>query len=587
MTGSLRSAGLATLITAGTLAACHAPEPRVPTDSQATPPARTAAATTAARSASPGPAPGRYVFTAGIDTTIAPRIHRLVLEIGEPEQVDGRELQWVRVDARRGTKRLFGYEILVANVDFLGDASIDPTIARYVLYPARSAPLEYVHSRDGSPLLPTAAPRDWLPRPLAADLGRVSFLGRVLQRTTDDVPSGTWPRGSALRLALDLDFQIATSRHFRDDGTGRKGADWRWVDLSAQDYRTMVAAGFDLFQLPTQDLSKVEGLAAFAVMTTGWEFLPDLLLRGNYRGAVMHSDEPAIHACNGPKAAGARSPAEMAEGIMQETRRTQSGDGLYGRGFLAHQIEATGFRYGSVVQPPYPAWEAIASAAWYELEAGAEGWCLESRMQPAKFAGDVERAVGVAFPSDAKSCIQFHLALARGAARHFHVPWGMSVYGQMDPTAADLLFPLAYEAGATYFWMWTSDGDHHVPYARQLQLAKALRTYATEHPRGGASERTRSADVALILPWGYAVDEFTFGSVGPSVWGVRSLHFSARGDGSATHRQVLASAMGEAAALLESNTTFDILFLRDSEDASGYREVRRVGTDARVRVERP
>lgn len=532
-------------------------------------------------------ATARFVFTAGADTTVAPQIHRVVVEIAGREQVSGRALQWVRVEARRGAKRLFGYEILVENVDFLRDASIDPTIVRYVLYPASGSPLEYVHARDGSAFLPAAAPRDWLPRPLTADLQSVSFLGRVLQRSAEEPPADAWPRGDARRLTLDPDFQIANSRHFRDDGTGRAGADWHWVELSAQDYRTMLDAGFDLFEIRPQDLPSVDGLAAFVVVAGGWRAAPDLLLRGNYRGAVLFSDEPAIHVCARRRSVGARSPAEVAEDIVTETRATHTGNEKYGRGFLAKQIQAAGFEYGDVVQPPYPAWEAIASAGWYELEAGAGGWCLESRLQPATFARNVERAVGVAFPSDAASCIRFHLALARGAARHFHVPWGMAVFGQMDPAAADLLFPLAYDAGATYFWMWTSDGDHHVPYARQLELAKALRTYATAHPRGDVTALTRSAEVALVLPWGYAVDEFTFSDAAPSVWGIPSLALTAVGDAGVTHGQVLAAAMREAAALLKANTTFDILFLRDSESAPDYREVRRVAANASVQVERP
>lgn len=579
---SARVAGLAILVA---LSACRSAR-EIP-DSDVAPAERTVAdvAVAAQAASSAAFAPGIRVAWASTDTSKAPRISRLVLEVADSESVGGRTLAWVRVDARGGTKRVVGYEVLVESVDFLHDASIDPAIHRYVIYPPSDPPLEYVHARSGAPLLPRAAPRDWLPRPLTADLDSLTFLGRVFRRETT-AEAGTWPRASARRFSLDPDLLIATSRDFRDDGSGHPGRDWRWTPLSPQDYLTMLDAGFDLFRGDPSALPIAADFPAFIIAASGWEAVPDLLLRGSYLGAVMYSDEPAVHVYGRRLRAGARSPVEMADDIALEARRTHGGNDKYGRGFLADQIQTAGFSYGEVVQPPYPAWDAIASAAWYELEAGAGGWCFESRLQPVKFAQDVERSVGVPFPSDPDACIRFHLALLRGAARHFHAPWGVSVFGQMDPAAADLLFPLAYDAGATYFWMWTSDGDHHVPYARQLQLARALREHADAHPRGDAAERTRTAAVALVLPWGYALDEYTFGAIDPSMWGIPSLPLTALDDAGVPYRSVLAAAMREVAALLETSTPFDILFLRDSETAQDYEEIRHIGTDATVRVER-
>jgi hypothetical protein len=279
-----------------------------------------------------------------------------------------------------------------------------------------------------------------------------------------------------------------------------------------------------------------------------------------------------------------RSPAQVAKAIADTTRVTHQGDGKYGRGFLAKQLEQAGLRYGDVRPIPYPAWDAIASAAWYELEAGAGGWCFESRLNPTEFAANVRSALGVDFPADAEACIRLHVAVARGAARRFHRPWGFAVFGQMDSTAADALFPITYDAGATYFWFWTSDDGHHVVWERQLQLARALRAWASAHPRGDPAEVSRQATAAVVLPWGYALDDWTLSSHG-CLWDLPSLALQEKNETGASYRDVLAAATREAVELLQRGTPFDVLFLRDGEKADGYTEVHRVSADAQVRVE--
>jgi hypothetical protein len=154
----------------------------------------------------------------------------------------------------------------------------------------------------------------------------------------------------------------------------------------------------------------------------------------------------------------------------------------------------------------------------------------------------------------------------------------------MDPGAADVFFPLAYDAGASYFWLWTSDRDHHVPYARQLELARALRVYAAAHPRADPASITRTARTALVLPWGYALDEYSLGGYSDDafVWNVPALPLTSKNEAGVPHRAVLRAAMLEAVQLLSRGEPFDILFLRDGEVADGYAEVRRVNLAGQV-----
>jgi hypothetical protein len=153
------------------------------------------------------------------------------------------------------------------------------------------------------------------------------------------------------------------------------------------------------------------------------------------------------------------------------------------------------------------------------------------------------------------------VAVARLATRHFGKPWGFAVFGQMDSTAADALFPLTYDAGATYFWFWTSDDGHHVPWSRQLELARKLQAYAAAHPRGDPAKVSQQATAAVALPWGYALDDWTL-SRSAHVWDIPSLPLDAENAKGTAYRDVLAAAMRAVVGLLQRGVSFDVLFSR-------------------------
>ncbi len=57
--------------------------------------------------------------------------------------------------------------------------------------------------------------------------------------------------------------------------------------------------------------------------------------------------------------------------------------------------------------------------------------------------------------------------------------------------------------GARYFWFWTSDHGHHVPWPEQLALARTLQQYARQHPRPSIYAPRPKVERVITLPNGY------------------------------------------------------------------------------------
>ena len=71
----------------------------------------------------------------------------------------------------------------------------------------------------------------------------------------------------------------------------------------------------------------------------------------------------------------------------------------------------------------------------------------------------------VAIPITAENLFLWFYSQMRGPSRALGTKWGMSIYGQAEP---DLRLPsmkLAYDSGAEFIWMWTSDHDHHMNHS--------------------------------------------------------------------------------------------------------------------------
>ena len=566
---------------------------------------------------SPGPTTvvegrwARYEFPAGPPI---PGLTHIVLSIVDDPATAADSALWWRLEAHAGDDRRFTVEILTSRLHFLHPGSPAVNVRRYLLTPPAGSPIEYVDAGNGDALLPRLGFFAHLtPRASAVDDADMPFfragewLGKPLRRVDQGTGAAEVRVDDVRRLVLDDDVLIGTSRSFRNRDPGRlyepvadwqrDGPDYDYVELDGDDYAAMIDAGFNIFRVPRGHLDWVVDEPVWFLVRDGFDARPDVLFRPNFFGAVMYMDEPAIRAMAfDGMFRHFTDPRKAAETVVDLTRGRYHGDGGYGRGNLQKLLASEGWDLGDMelLQPDYPVWETVASACWYEMEAGVAGWCMEGRYQPAWFAGLLRDELGVDFPADAEATIRYHHAFFTGAARRFGARWGVAVYGQMDPQASELVLPIAYDQGATYFWFWTSDHAHHVPFDEQLAHARALRHHVAEHPRRQGAGRAPGARVAVALPWGYLgdhyqlhhytryADDFDQGRL----WWSREMEMSDDNGHGATYGQVLAAAAAEAAALLRRGTAFDFIFLRPGEPApAGYDEVRRVYETGKVVVE--
>lgn len=520
----------------------------------------------------------------GVESGGLPHVDQLLVSLPRVESVEDGEAVWFQMEAFSGGDPVFAVAILVSNLDFLRDGGASPVVRRYLLYPSGEEPLEYVDAANGRALLPFFGLFEGLlpvapsssPHPL---FELESYLGRTLTPARQGT-SGARPLPNLIGhhrvLSLDDRVLVGSSRPFRDDGTGREIdpltipptlLDYRYVPFSESDYAQMRAAGFNLFRIPAADFDRVAREPVFFLLEKGTAAFPDLFYRSNFRGAVMYLDEPEIRVVTDTDFPSITDPAAAATAVSDFTGAMLDGAGPYGSGYLAAMLDAEGWSLGDRVpleERNMPSWTIRQGSSWYQMEAGVRGLVEEIRGNPEENSQLVLERFGVEFPADPGHWLRFDFAMATGARERFGGDWGVSVFGQTADALADLTFPAAYERGARYFWFWSSDEGHHVPYARQLELASAFRDWRAQE--SGHRPRETGRLVAITLPWGYTCDQSNLrGSAPGFLWRGSGIRLDDRNAAGVEHRDVLAAFYRMAAERLAAGDEMDVIYRRPGE----------------------
>ncbi|MCX6923015.1 MAG: hypothetical protein NT154_07380 [Verrucomicrobia bacterium] len=399
-----------------------------------------------------------------------------------------------------------------------------PHFWRYeVRLPGTAETLEYVESHSGSALLPAwvGFEAHFLPRPAEATRRKegapetCAFLGHMLSlhHIGNDRSWEVWP--DVKRLELDREMVVGTGRNFKDVEGQRlpqspQPRNYTYTNFTGADFRTMIAAGMNLFTVAAEQEQWVRTEPVFYLRSPQDQpplLYPADLYRANYLGPAMFIDEPASILTWDKYAVPVLTHlSDAAELIEQRTRVTfESESPYYGRCWLRQQLHSLGVNLGGLhlAQVELPVWETYYDTAFYEMKGGGSGIVDEARYQLSEFDGMVARFTGVKRPHTVREMLQWHYAFLRGGSRPFTKFWGTAIYGQCDPVIAPQASTTAYEMGARYFWFWTSDHGHHVPWPEQLALARALKAYAREHPRPSIYAPPLKRDKLLLLPNGY------------------------------------------------------------------------------------
>jgi hypothetical protein len=367
---------------------------------------------------------------------------------------------------------------------------------------------------------------------------------------------------------------VGNDRDFKDSEGHRVATsttnDYKYIPLTEDDYRTAIDAGMNVFPVAATHENWVRSQPVYYLReATGTPALryPADLYRANYLGPVMLVDEPASLILDDDRARReGRCASDFAALFEARTRATLWSDGSYGVWRLESELRRAGVNLGDMRlnQINIPAWDSYPEATYYEMKAGVCGLVQEGRYNVDSFNYWVAADTGLKLRFTASQLLKFNFALMRGPARPLRKFWGTSIYGQCDPDLAPLALTTAYDMGARYFWFWTSDHAHHVPWNEQMRLARILKNYAASHRRESVFAPPPERDAVIAIPDGY------FLSLRDFYWNAGSN--SARREAGESYRRVLARSMQAVKQCFERGEDFDIT-VDDGHALKGYRRV--------------
>ena len=518
-------------------------------------------------------------------TDAPPPYTSVAFTYGPVEKVKGESMQWWQMEISTKTDSTNGPACVVRAL-----TSIDPLnnrgdeamrFLRYQLQvPDTGEILEYVDVHSRQALLPPWVDftKYFVPNPIALSRSHLgppetcAFLGHVLslQASSHD---GTWKEwANVKRLDLDREVLVGTGRNFKDAEGKRlpqtpQRTEYTYVGFTEPDYRTMIDAGINIFMVDGNQQQWVRSEPVFYLNIA--PFVPRFPIdfyRANYIGMSMFMDEPASILTWDQFAQGKVKYFSDAVTLIEKRTTVGYDTQPWGRNWLHSYLAGGGFNFGEmkISQTECPVWETFFDRTFYCMKGGGSGIVHEGRYNLDTFNSVMERTDRLKRKFTTTEMLHYYYGFLRGGTRPFGKFWGMAIYGQCDTNIAPQAFSLAYDMGARYFWFWTSDHDHHVPWPEQLQLARQLKEYVAKHPRRSIYEPPQKVDTLITVPNGYFV------SFDWSGW----LHIldDRTGVESKRFQHLLQAAYDEVHKCIKRGEDFDFA-VDDGRPIKGYRRV--------------
>ncbi|MDB6028629.1 MAG: hypothetical protein JWM68_4852 [Verrucomicrobiales bacterium] len=529
----------------------------------------------------------RYVAIS-TKTDAKPPFAAVDLVYGPTEKISKRELrQWWHLEVRTNVDQVIPSCIVRALTD--GDPLTlkRPQLhfARYQLQiPETGETLEYVDKHSGQPLLPPWLDfqKYFVPQPAeVAHLQKgapetCEYLGHVVSLQSVGREEGWTNWANVKRLELDREVLVGTGRNFKDAEGKRlpqapQKTEYTYVPFKQEDYPVMFEAGMNLFMVDGTQQQWVRDEAVFYVLTATPRFPTDFY-RANYFGMAMFMDEPASILTWDQFAQGKVKYFSDAVTLIEKRARVSYDTQPYGRYWLESQLAGGGFNFGDMrlAQTECPVWETFFDRSYYALKGGGSGIVHEGRYNLNTFNWVMNQTDAKKRQFTSKQMLQYYYSFLRGGARSFDKPWGTAIYGQCDTNVAPQAFTQAYDMGARYFWFWTSDHDHHMPWPEQLDLSRKLKAHAREHPRNSIYAAPPKLGAVILIPKGYFV---SFDWIG---W----LHVldNKEGDEATKYSRLLQRTYDEIHNCLKRGEDFDIT-IDDGRAIKGYKRVVRLSAE--------
>jgi len=523
-----------------------------------------------------------------------PPVTECRITIGPTETTtDGTQGQWWSI---RFQKQDGDFQIWCLSEQVPMRAAVPATspgrVWRYVYREGNRPILEYRRESTREVLLPGFGWKDnFLPHPKRATERSSGWLvsGRCMGHVIGLLgtqESAEWDQPSPQEvniLLLDDELLVATCLSKRDINYGKKpDGDYVYRRWDEADVKAVIDAGFNMMIVHSPELE--DWVWKQPVFQLGApDPYPEMFFRSAYLGSHFFIDEPAHHvATREQRRFFADIPRydlmyDLLASFTEVALKDQSSHIMRAGSVCLMGKAVPDVNWGTlkVRNELLPAWETHYPAAFCEMDAGARGVVIEGRFQRPVFNAQITELLGEDMNVSAEEMLAWHVAFLRGAARAFEGEWGMSIYGQADPEIAKVAVVNAYKVGARYIWFWTNDHDHHVPFERQLELARLV-TDAKRNdrqPRNLAALRA-AATAAVVLPEGRI---FTMG--GPLL-GNYSLGTDSKDAATAPRRAVQQAIVRTGLELMRSGVTFDYVNQCPHLASLGYDRLLHIRPDA-------
>lgn len=517
-----------------------------------------------------------YSVSSGV-TEQSPPFTGVDVLYGPTESINHELHQWFQFTLRNNTDVLCSVRVLKRD---------DKSIARYEVSIGTNC-LEYRDVNTGSALLPGWANFKtlFLPQPTHESMWTngiprtCTLLGQLLSLSSNTYNVKWTQWSNAKVLNLNREVLVGTGRNFKDAEGHRlpqkpEKHEYTYVEFKADDYRTMIDAGMNLFWIAPHQEEWVRNEPVFYLRAPDGNpsvSYPSDLYRANYLGYTMFVDEPAVITLFDPKVQKTvRGYNALASLVEMRTEATYQSTHHYGERCLEQMFKNMGVNFGDMelLKPDFPVWETRLEYGFYELRGGGAGIVQEGRYNVEEFNSKLKAATGKEWNFSTNDLLKINFGLLRGAARPFNKFWGTAIYGQCDPAISPSALTTAYDMGARYFWFWTSDHDHHVPWNEQLTLARTLKEYAAKHPRESIYNPAPKRDVAIALPDGLVFPFDKFDWVEAPTPQMKTAQF-------ARLQNVRLRTLEAIEKCLQCHQDFDIT-IDDGRHIEGYRHVVRI-----------
>jgi hypothetical protein len=555
-----------------------------------------------------GPVGQQVAYTLAPGTASrATNVRQFTLRLGAVEPQDAPSVQWLALDATKQNGDKFRVWLLAGAYPQRSLPQSAVRIHRYLLQEGEAAPREFVHRTTGQPVLPVTGAWEFLwpqPKTGAFQQGvtapRVRWLGHDYewQSAGRDETAFTPPPARRVELQPDVLVGVPSNTRTKDDTRRWDGSEYERVRLTRADYRAMIGAGMNCFQVDAEQAGWLADEPVFLWGPGGQEVpYPECLFRSTWFGPVLYLDEPAVHTrdyrvrprlAKEPALRQSVSPQFMFQEFTNEFHRSVSAAPWHLLNGLRNRADVD---LGTMHFPQRNlySWETmIASAAWQltgEPEAGPRALVFEppGRIGSRRTLPEMNMAYGCQLsPENPANLTGILFGFLRGAARAADADWGVSIYGAVDPADAPFWLTHAYDQGATHFFFWDNYQLACVPHGECLALARHLQAHVRRHPSRDLPQLQRAAEVLILLPPGYDLGHTHTGR--GNLWGINELNLERKNREGVRYRQVMGNCFTEIERCLRLGLPFDLRWDLPGLTPDGYREIVRVRTDGRVEV---